>query len=508
VAVTSFSERILDACEIKRGLYVLHPEFQRVNFYSQQLRALALVEGIYRHRGLPEGARNVAVIGAGVAGLTAAAALATAGANVALIEEEETPLSRYRDAVHRELHPNIIAWPFQRLRAITDLPFLNWCCGPASRVREQILQDWNTHFRAKISFTRRTVTRVDWTDRGIVVRGEGNFEVTKHHVVVTTGFLEEMSGDGVVQNPYWHSSTMPARSVVTVSGIGDGGLIDVATQFYGHKTVDACRALAYAIEPLPMKNDIRIAENEATELASRDQLAEARERLAAFYPGLALENETTDALAAFEIDEGRRVNLYYRRGPSPYRPLVAPISKVMFVHCREKFGDRMFCEEGKWTRNGATVAFDPPPPTFDAACVLMRHGAPHGAYAILDADDIRALEAKEGSFADLLNGFAEDEYDQDLFVNAPVRPIAPSSLNDFLAMLEVLLQELLSHCDKGHYVGYKLLRDSNRIPLTARHGAPIHVTQMFPIAVHAIEIGFGESTDFDYPSVPSTELLQ
>jgi hypothetical protein len=506
--VTSFSERILDACEIQRGLYVLHPEFQRVNFYSQQLRALALVEGIYRHRGLPEGARNVAVIGAGIAGLTAAAALATVGASVALIEEEEAPLSRYRDAVHRELHPNIIAWPFQRLRAITDLPFLNWCCGPAPTVRDQIMRDWNAYFRKRIPITRRTVTRIQWTDQGIVIRGEGDFEVTKDHVLVTTGFLEEMSGDGVVQNPYWHSSTMPARSVVTVSGVGDGGLIDVATQFYGHKTVDACRALAYAIEPLPMKNDIRIAENKATELATQNQFAAARERLAAFYPRLALENETIDGLAAFEIDEGRRVNLYYRRGPSPYRPFVAPINKVMFVHCRAKFGDRMYCEEGTWGRNGDTVAFDPPPPSFDAACVLMRHGAPHGAYAILDAADITTLEAKEAPFADLLNGFAEDDYAQDVFMMAPVRAIAPSALNDSLTMLEALLRELLSHCDKGHHVGYKMLRDRNRIPLTAKDGAPIHVTQMFPITVHGIEIGFGESNDFDYPSIPSTELPQ
>src|SRR5882724_2926847 len=92
--------------------------------------------------------------------------------------------------------------------AITDLPFLNWCCGTAPDVRRQMLGSWDSHFGNMIPFTRRVITRVEWTEHGVVIHGEGNFKVTKDHVIVTAGFLEEMSSDGVVQNPYWHSATM------------------------------------------------------------------------------------------------------------------------------------------------------------------------------------------------------------------------------------------------------------------------------------------------------------
>lgn len=504
---TPDSGRIHDVCEVRRGLYVLHPEFKRVNFYSQQLRALALVEAIHSRGLLPAGTRNAAVIGAGVAGLTAAAALATTGANVVLFDEHDEPLFRYRDAVHREIHPNIIAWPFQRLRAITDLPFLNWCCGTAPAVREQIKRDWDRYFASKITSLPQTVRRVEWGDDGIVIHCDGKAPVTKDVVIITSGFLEEISGDGTVQSTYWHSATMPPHAAVTISGVGDGGLIDAACQFYGHKTVAAGRALAYALDGLPAKQDILAVESEATRMATGGDLPGSLQRLARYYTRVTIEDSASDALNSCEIDEGRHVNLYYRNSPSPYKPFAAPINKLMLSYCRSKFEDRVVCIQGTSRREAdGSLSFEPSPPKFEKDAVLMRHGAPHGAYAILDAEEIKIVEQKERDFAPLLGGYATDSYDSQLFSVDPIRAIAPSSLNDFLPILDRLLRHLLHYCHPNHSVEWEIKRNDNLIRLKSDDATPVHVSQMFPLIVHGINIEFVESDDAFYSTPPSTVL--
>lgn len=503
---TSDSTRIHDVCAIKLGLYVLHPEFQRVNFYSQQLRALALVEGIYRQGLLREGARSVAVIGAGIAGLTTAAALATVGANVTILEQEEEPLSRYRDAIHREIHPNIIAWPFQALRAITNLPFLNWSCGPVTGVRRQVLKQWKA-FESKITTIAQSVNRIEWTASGILIHTETKPTLTKDLVVVTTGFLEEISGDGVAQNTYWHSSTMPRDSVVTVSGVGDGGLIDIATQFYGHQTVAAGRALAYALESSPIKQDIIAGETLASNSALRGDPDDSSRSLDRLYSRISIEPGAAAAVDRCEVDVGRRVNVYYRSNSSPYKPFIAPINKLLFSYCRSKFEERIYCTKGTWHRDSdGSIAFEPRPPRYDKTCVLMRHGAPHSAYMILDAGEIRIIEEKERTHADLLGNFAQDDYDKELFLTAPLRTIAPSSSNDFFANLAELLSDLLHHCAPGITITTRIRRDDKVIQLVSDDDTPSFITQMFPISVYDIQIRFVESGLTEYSTIPSVEI--
>ena len=515
--VSEFSRRVLEACEVRPGLYVLHPEFERVNFYSQQLRVLALVAELSSTGRLPKGARNVAVVGAGIAGLTAAAALATMGAAVTVYEEEATFLSRYRDANHRELHPNISAWPFQPLRAITNLPFLNWCCHQASEVRGQIKDEWDDRFGKKIPLVRQAITRIESSASGVVLSGP-DFHAERDLAVVTVGFLEDMITSGPPQNTYWHSATMPARSIVTVSGVGDGGLIDVATQFYGHKTVDATRALAHAVDA-ELAEDVRMAEGQATELAVRAKQAtdkadqdrfrkEAQERLAAYYPRLRLGADCDGVMSAFEINEERHVNVYYRPSPSPYRPLAAPINKVMLAYCIGKFETQIECVQGQSTREPTAITFNPPPGRYDPAHVLVRHGDFHAAYSILGAENIAVVEDKEKRCADLLSEIVEDEYDEELYVRTPVKPFGPKSSNDFVADVEPLLFKLLSHCDRGRHIQYRAARDEKAIVLHAKDGLPAYIRSMFPITVYDIEIRFGESGPFTYPAVPSLELKQ
>lgn len=67
---------VFDACRLSDRLFVLNPNFKRANFYSQQLRCLALVREMFRRAvlGPPNGIRIV-VVGAGISGMTASAAV-------------------------------------------------------------------------------------------------------------------------------------------------------------------------------------------------------------------------------------------------------------------------------------------------------------------------------------------------------------------------------------------------------------------------------------------------
>ena len=69
------------------AVYVLGSFERRVTLYSQQVRALNLVHALTNGGHLTPG-QHVAVIGGGVAGLTAAAALLHLGLNVTLLEKQ------------------------------------------------------------------------------------------------------------------------------------------------------------------------------------------------------------------------------------------------------------------------------------------------------------------------------------------------------------------------------------------------------------------------------------
>jgi hypothetical protein len=83
---------------------------QRVTLYSQQVRALNLIYALLEERVVPpEGC--IAVIGAGAAGMTAAAAAAFKGCRVVLLEQQSDLLSLQSGNMTRWLHPHIYDWP-------------------------------------------------------------------------------------------------------------------------------------------------------------------------------------------------------------------------------------------------------------------------------------------------------------------------------------------------------------------------------------------------------------
>ena len=98
------STAILDAsrCGDKDRVFVLGSYDRRVTIYNQQVRALNLVHGLCESE-LVGDESSVAVVGAGIGGLTVAAGLASKGISVSVLEAAASPLWLFQGASHLSL---------------------------------------------------------------------------------------------------------------------------------------------------------------------------------------------------------------------------------------------------------------------------------------------------------------------------------------------------------------------------------------------------------------------
>jgi len=177
------SEKLLQTMAVPSypGVFVLGSFARYVTVYSQQVRALNLIDALCR-RGMLSRHTRVAVIGGGVAGLTAAAGAAVLGAPVRLYERAAKPLRLQRNCGHRWLHPHLYDWPERESDSReAGLPLLTWEAGWAQDVAKRIEAQWD-HIRQlegvtldpvfdveDISLARSPVkdlTQVSWKQRG------------------------------------------------------------------------------------------------------------------------------------------------------------------------------------------------------------------------------------------------------------------------------------------------------------------------------------------------------
>lgn len=222
------------------NVYVLGSYEGRVTIHSQQTRALNLTFALKSTEKLKIASR-VAVVGGGIAGMTAAVAAAKLEANVTIFERHPLFLHNLQGCHTRHLHPNIYDWPSESaLREETSLPFMNWKSGSADLVARALLSEWSTHVQ-KLQIIPRPSANVmlrqpspDGTRRITVTSGqieELEFDV----VILAVGFGVERTITLQPLRSYWrddslHQPEIEVRSAPTkylVSGNGDGGLIDV-----------------------------------------------------------------------------------------------------------------------------------------------------------------------------------------------------------------------------------------------------------------------------------------
>ncbi len=128
-------------------LYVLGVFDAKVTIYSQQVRALNLVYSLHETNRLKKDT-SVAIIGAGIAGLTAAAGAACLGAKVTLFEKSSRPFALIGNSTKRWLHPHVYEWPMEDpdlphpLDPNAGLPIMNWKSGSVADVRAQLFNEY------------------------------------------------------------------------------------------------------------------------------------------------------------------------------------------------------------------------------------------------------------------------------------------------------------------------------------------------------------------------------
>ncbi|HEY0174567.1 MAG TPA: NAD(P)-binding protein [Pyrinomonadaceae bacterium] len=253
------------------GVYVLGCFARHVTFYSQQVRALNLIDALCKTGAVADGG-SVGVVGAGLAGLTAAAAALRRGLTVHLFQEDDDPqndpgrMPLQMNSDERWVDPFIYDWPLRSEAAgeesaaenvAAGLPLLDWESASPSDIRRQVLdkfKDIVAGERAKakrgpdcISFHRAKVTKDN-----LVCDGDGRWqkliEVDKASPPVAVDALILAVGFGVEDEPaktsYWENDGLGSRRAndksYLVSGAGDGGLTDVmrlCIADFKHRTV-------------------------------------------------------------------------------------------------------------------------------------------------------------------------------------------------------------------------------------------------------------------------------
>ncbi|HTQ59817.1 MAG TPA: FAD-dependent oxidoreductase [Candidatus Solibacter sp.] len=236
---------VLATFKLADNIYVLGCLEKGLTIYTQQVRALNLVWSMIEAE--PDSLHDVAIVGGGFAGLTAAAGLLKKGApRVAIFERHAAlcPLQKGSDI--RWVHPRIYEWPDEGSELPTAaLPILNWNAGRASDVVIEILNGWSaiklyrapnqkTEEYTNVKHLRVTETLdIEWVGEKL---GEKLGSQT-----ITTGYREKFSavilavgfGKDSATLPYWRNEQLGqpemglGRRVYLVSGHGDGGLVDL-----------------------------------------------------------------------------------------------------------------------------------------------------------------------------------------------------------------------------------------------------------------------------------------
>lgn len=250
------AENILKAYRVAddEKVYCVVPQAGRINFASQQIRAFNLVWAISTEFTsatenphpenricFPENTK-VAVIGAGVAGITMAAAFYAAGAQVDLFESKSEPMWQQEATKHRIIHPSINWWPEDdAINPTTDFPFMNWAANQCNITVGKIGEQWkkicssgsnanfipNTPIKKYYQQTTASNTVVLEDESGLNHRG---YSI----VVISCGFgAEHKFGEWDTKRYWehddletWRKRALENNYQAVISGTGDGGLID------------------------------------------------------------------------------------------------------------------------------------------------------------------------------------------------------------------------------------------------------------------------------------------
>jgi hypothetical protein len=235
----------LDLLELPNspGLFILGSFAQRVTVYSQQVRSLNLVDALaglgYLHQG-----SSIAVIGAGFAGTTTAAALVKMGVSVSLFDARTVPMHLQLNCATRYLHPHIYDWPLKDIDEIdAALPILNWQAKYSQKLAEEIRHSWEEirnaapPERVTVCFGK-PVTNVSLEQHQWFVEVDHEKRPQAFDIIVlAVGFGVE--DDNSNSYSYWADIPLAEQTINDhtwmISGAGDGALTDVIRLCIRHR---------------------------------------------------------------------------------------------------------------------------------------------------------------------------------------------------------------------------------------------------------------------------------
>lgn len=238
-------QRILDLMCPRghRNLFLLGNFAKRVTLYSQQVRAINLIDAIHFYQ-QPLAGVDIAVVGAGASGLTAAARALGYRASVTLFEQNSDIMSVQTNSRHRWLHPKIYEWPAVPLGGASEdaqLPVMSWHAQFADKLASDLKEQWQTIVAANPErvrlFNPARVTAAISKEAGYelkYIENVGKAEQVKYAtfsiVIFAVGFGLEPPGVG--RNSYWEQDPLdqisrPGAKNFLLAGYGDGALTDL-----------------------------------------------------------------------------------------------------------------------------------------------------------------------------------------------------------------------------------------------------------------------------------------
>lgn len=239
-----FLRVFLTSCTVPEhsNCFVLGSFDHKKTVRTQMDRAAVMSRGIFERNG--GGGARVAVVGAGFAGVAAAATLLQFGFKVTLFETKRLLVPLQKRCYDRFIHPNSYDWPGVELSEDYDLAGLRWSAGYADQVSAQVTECFEeVRSRFADSYTEELETSIEMI-RPVRKEGDPEYDVVDDQkysygkfafVILSVGFGPEKHvkfGDKV--DGYWENSALlnahgtqdrPTR--LLISGAGDGSLVSV-----------------------------------------------------------------------------------------------------------------------------------------------------------------------------------------------------------------------------------------------------------------------------------------
>jgi hypothetical protein len=216
------------------GVYVLGCFARYVTIHAQQVRALNLIDSLAKGGAFYKRSA-VAVIGGGIAGITAATAAAIRGVGrIVVFERESHLLFLQRTSEQRYVHPHIYDWPApDALEDDAGLPVLSWEPERAAEVVSGLAKTWSElspDLSGRIEVrTKCGDLKLRHASPGTEVGSEGHWE-RFDVVILAVGFGRDSLSE---TDSYWTDSRIDGWEAAAeagdwlVSGAGDGALTDL-----------------------------------------------------------------------------------------------------------------------------------------------------------------------------------------------------------------------------------------------------------------------------------------